>query len=196
MVRSVDSGASWAPQSSGTVNALRDVSAASGTEVWASGAAGAFQTFDGGLTWNVIAAGGSGSNTGVVSDKSGRATYINSIAGITQVQPTIGVPDHAPGAGAGWTSNVTSFGVCLESVAAGAVTDGATWTPNPGCAPVDGAGWRAVPVSTTLPGAQVARAPSGAIAARADLRFGLRVSSNQRAGNYVAPIRFEVLAPG
>lgn len=197
VARTVDGGATWQTSTPNVSYQAGGFDAASSHEaVFASSNNRMFTTYDGGANWVLNMGGGTLNHTGAVLVSSGTAFTSTSVATINKIAPPRVIDDHAPGSGRGWTDNATSFGVCLDSIADGATVDGATWTPVAGCAPVDGVAWRAVPVTTGNPSSLVTRAPNGDTDARAALRFGLKVSSNQAPGDYVAPIRFEVIAPG
>jgi uncharacterized delta-60 repeat protein len=88
------------------------------------------------------------------------------------------------------------FGACLRSVAAGAATDGTTWSVDGGsdCGTTDTDTWYAIPAAS--PGAKIAQNGSlGDNDATVNLRFGVRTSITQPAGIYTAPIIFETVAP-
>lgn len=94
------------------------------------------------------------------------------------------------GAGSDWTTPGTNaFGACLGSVASGAsallATDGS-------CDAADGTDWYEI-TPAALPVARTTVSTTQGAAAR--LRFGLRTTSTQRAGTYIAPIIFSVVAP-
>jgi uncharacterized delta-60 repeat protein len=96
-----------------------------------------------------------------------------------------------------WGAGANTFAVCLDSIANGAVAD---WTAAGAgnCITTNNAVWRDVPDSASLATGKVAHttAPTpvgnGAVAA---LRFGVRNSSAQRPGSYVAPIEITIIAP-
>jgi hypothetical protein len=89
---------------------------------------------------------------------------------------------------ADWTTPATShFGACLRTVANAA----ATWTPDAACGASNGAFWNAVPTTAS----QIASASTGVNNGTANLRFGMRTSSTQPAGDYIAPVTFTVVAP-
>lgn len=88
-----------------------------------------------------------------------------------------------------WAAGSNMFGACLRSVSNGA---SAQWTINAACPASVGAYWNGIPSAAT----KVAyAAAAGTTAATASLRFGLRTSTSQPSGKYVAPITFDVLAP-
>ncbi|MBC7461965.1 MAG: hypothetical protein H7287_11435 [Thermoleophilia bacterium] len=93
-----------------------------------------------------------------------------------------------------WASSSTTtntFGACLRGVAGAA---SATWPTTGSCTSVDGANWNvipAIPVTIASTAAPVPDPPT----AIASLRFGLRTSTSQPAGSYVAPLVFTVIAP-
>ncbi|MCW2973815.1 MAG: hypothetical protein JWN72_2088 [Thermoleophilia bacterium] len=96
---------------------------------------------------------------------------------------------------ADWTTPGTSlFGACLKSVAAGATTDGTTYSTTGNCGTSNADPWRAIAPSTAS-GSRIARAPAGITTAEARLRFGLRTPAAQRPGAYLAPLVFAVVAP-
>jgi hypothetical protein len=99
--------------------------------------------------------------------------------GATIPQYLNGTNDFDQGAGA--------FAACLESIGGAAA---ATWAEAGACSAVDGPEWRAV--TPTMD--QIATTPTGATGSAA-LRFGLHAGAAQVAGDYVAPISFEVVAP-
>lgn len=95
---------------------------------------------------------------------------------------------------ADWSSgsSTSTFGACLRSVADGA---SAVWTTDAACTASDGAHWRGIPSNASAADAKVASSATGMQEATAHLRFGLRPSSSQPTGSYLAPVTFEVLAP-
>ncbi|MCW2927063.1 MAG: hypothetical protein JWM86_1031 [Thermoleophilia bacterium] len=96
-----------------------------------------------------------------------------------------GVTDFATGASA--------FGACLRATSGSTPTAGWPVDPAGTCAASDAAPWRAIPDVAT----SIATTPSiGGMGATASFRFGARAASNQPPGDYEAPLRFEVLAPG
>jgi uncharacterized delta-60 repeat protein len=107
--------------------------------------------------------------------------------------PTVGVADYDDSGGVDWASGAatSAFGACLRAVSGGA---GAVWTPGGPCTLVDGASWNAIPTTPANVATTSALEPDPPDAT-AHLRFGLKVGSTQQVGAYVAPIRFEVIAP-
>jgi uncharacterized delta-60 repeat protein len=98
------------------------------------------------------------------------------------------IPDYGPGND--WaTVGAPLFGVCLEGVVGGSTT----WATDATCPMSDGA-WRAVPTGTA--GALAATTASAGTTGTATFAFGMRAASSTTAGEYVAPVRFEVVAPG
>src|SRR5690606_36254293 len=93
--------------------------------------------------------------------------------------------------GVDWSGSSSMFGVCLSST----TTASAVWDDAAGCPMSDGAHWRAVPATTSLPDARVATTAPMVSNAQAAFRFGFRPSNAQAAGRYVAGIAFEVVAP-
>ena len=98
------------------------------------------------------------------------------------------------------SSNVTTnmFGACLRSVAGGALLDGTTWardTVDGDCADGDADPWKPIVATPGTAGAKVATAPSLSTAAQVNIAFGLRTSTSQAPGRYVAPLAIEVVAP-
>ncbi len=94
-----------------------------------------------------------------------------------------------------WNQGSGMFGACLRELVGGA-TDAGTFAidGNLACTAIDTDPWNDVAPLSSDPGAKVAyRATAGTATAR--LRFGLRTPTSQVAGRYVAPVRFEVLAP-
>jgi uncharacterized delta-60 repeat protein len=98
------------------------------------------------------------------------------------------VPDHASGT-SDWVDGPGMFGTCLRGVGGGAI---ASWTTTGTCTAANGAQWRSVPGTWST----IATAPTSTSGAQAHLRFGLRVPTAQRPDAYVAPIQFQVVAPG
>lgn len=83
------------------------------------------------------------------------------------------------------------FGACLRSVSGGAAGQWAV-DGNATCTAFDTDPWNAIPAAAT----KIAYASSaGTVAATANLRFGIRSSSSQPPGAYLAPITFDVAAP-
>ena len=90
------------------------------------------------------------------------------------------------------------FGACLRDATNGAVSNGTTWTSNLGvaCPASNGAIWRGIPETTADPAALVARTTTATTTnPTATLQFGLRAAGSQPAGDYLAPVSFEVVAP-
>ena len=107
---------------------------------------------------------------------------------------TTTIPDFAAGTD-DWSSATGLFGACLASVA-GAAVDGTTWAVDGGndCLATNADAWNPIVATSASGGSKVAfRATPGT--ATVALRFGLRVPADAPAGSYVAPIRFDVLAP-
>ncbi len=97
-----------------------------------------------------------------------------------------------------WDSTASTtrmFGACLREVVDGAATDGTTWTANASCPATDGDWWRPVVATEGAAGSKVAITPGPDVDAKARLRFGLRIPTNQPPGVYTAPVVFEVVAP-
>lgn len=111
-------------------------------------------------------------------------------AAVMQLDTTT-VPDYQDTVNEWGPTSSSLFGACLNSVAGGAATDGTTWSTTGSCSGADADPWRPVAKAVTT----IAKAPSYAAAAQANLRFGMRVTAGQAAGSYVAPITFEVIAP-
>lgn len=105
----------------------------------------------------------------------------------------VGIPVGDYGAGTTWTTGTSQgmFGSCLQS----ATNVVSSWTPNGTCPMSDGGWWNPIPASSAAATSKVAQAASGVTNASATLKFGLRASATQRAGNYFAPIVFGVVAP-
>lgn len=110
------------------------------------------------------------------------------------IHTTTTVANFAP-AVTDWTAGTNLFGGCLRAVSAGAVTDATTWPATGSCGAVNADPWRPIAATSALAGSKVALAPSGSTTATAHLRFGIRTAGTQPPGGYVAPVRFDVVAP-
>jgi uncharacterized delta-60 repeat protein len=121
----------------------------------------------------------------------------NTSAALVQYNTTQ-ITDYSLGS-ADWSTGSNMFGACLKDVLSGASTGAgpspaATWVANAGC--TTGGSWNAIPTLSTNTGTKIAQTTvTGTVGAVADLRFGIRTSNTQVAGNYAAPITFEVDAP-
>jgi hypothetical protein len=94
-------------------------------------------------------------------------------------------------------ASASAFGVCLRDASAGALTDVSTWTKDADgdCADGDADPWKGVAQTTAGAAAKIAYASGFTSTARVDLRFGVKVATDQPPGVYLAPVTFEVLAP-
>ncbi|MCW2923293.1 MAG: uncharacterized protein JWM98_697 [Thermoleophilia bacterium] len=123
----------------------------------------------------------------------GQATNATLDFGVVRLG-TVTVTDYAVGS-ADFTGGGSMFGACLRGVGAGASTDVSTWTPAGTCSAVSGPSWHAVASGTT--GDKLAfTTVAGTSGATASLRFAARPALSQAPGTYIAPILFEVIAPG
>lgn len=95
---------------------------------------------------------------------------------------------------ADWTTGANSFGACLHTVTAATATWPLAGTGN--CTTSLGGNWKAIPSTSGAAGSAIAQAGIGVTSAVARLRFGLRTATSQPPGMYVAPVSFEVVAPG
>lgn len=171
------------------------------SRVWWLTQSGALDTGYSGNGWHDLPLGVSPNPRAIVDSGDGRATIVGDTSHNGSAPARVArlggeqVLDY--GAGGTWGAGANVFGACLISVAAGAATDGSTWTVDPDgdCADGDADPWRAIPTAGALAAAKVAHAPSTDNDAEARLRFGFRASTSQRPGRYVAPISFEVVAP-
>jgi uncharacterized delta-60 repeat protein len=105
------------------------------------------------------------------------------------------VPDFASGP-ADWDDAGGMFGACLRAVSGGAATDGTTWQVDGAndCAATNGDTWNPIVATSVTAGSKIAyRATPGT--GTVALRFGMRAPAATPPGEYVAPIRFDVLAP-
>jgi hypothetical protein len=84
-----------------------------------------------------------------------------------------------------WSGATAMFGACLEATSATPV-----WTDSADCTAKTPAHWNAIPAVTPSTIATLASG-NGTV----DLRFGMQTPTNQTAGTYYAPLRFEVVAP-
>ena len=91
-----------------------------------------------------------------------------------------------------WAAAGSRFAGCLETLSAGTPGWGVAGTNN--CVIGSPANWRAISATSGDSTALVASTVTGN--ATAALRFGIEGDGAQAKGNYVAPIEFEVLAPG
>jgi len=82
------------------------------------------------------------------------------------------------------------FGACLNT-AISVTTTG--WTEG-ACVSTDSAEWQGIPDNAAV--GSVATAASGQNNASIGMRFGMRALTSQPPGTYIAPIAFEVVAPG
>ncbi len=86
-----------------------------------------------------------------------------------------------------------AFGACLREV--GAFVD-AEWDEDGTCVNTDASTWNPIPPSAAAGGHVIARSlASGLTEGRVWMRFGLGPAPSQRAGEYYAPVTFEVIAP-
>ena len=105
------------------------------------------------------------------------------------------VSDYAVGS-SDFTGGGSMFGACLHTIGAGAATDGTTWTPSATCPASSGTHWHAVPATIGAASKVATAGTSGNSTATAGLLFAVRPGLSQAPGSYVAPVTFEVLAPG
>jgi uncharacterized delta-60 repeat protein len=96
-----------------------------------------------------------------------------------------------------WAGGANTFAACLDSVATGATQDWSLAGAG-NCVTTNNAIWNDIPDTSGAVDAKIAHTtaptPVGS-PAQVRLRFGVRNSSGQRPGTYVAPIAIEVLAP-
>lgn len=96
------------------------------------------------------------------------------------------IADYDDAGGQDWSAG-NMFGICMRTIS-GAAT---TWVTDAACTVADGTHWRSAPDTAVT----VATVASGTTTAVANFRFGMKTPASQRAGVYVAPLEFEVLAP-
>jgi uncharacterized delta-60 repeat protein len=89
-------------------------------------------------------------------------------------------------------ASTSFFAACLRATSGGAF---ATWVASNPCPAADGGFWNDVPAVSEQIAYTTALEPDPPDAT-AHLRFALRAASDQPAGDYIAPITFDVLAPG
>ena len=99
------------------------------------------------------------------------------------------------GGGATWSSGATQsmFGACLET----ATNATPVWTEAAGasaCTKADAAHWHDVPATDDAT-SRVASVASGTTTGSVELVFGIKASSTQPPGDYLAPLTFQVVAP-
>ncbi|MCW2955909.1 MAG: putative photosystem stability/assembly factor-like protein [Thermoleophilia bacterium] len=189
VMRTTDGGATWATRPLPlqftyglTPNDLIDPRRA-----WISSTSGSvIKTEDGGDTWTLVPAPPYMQNLNrVMPIDANRLIAAGDNGTLARSMPSASIPDDIPASGSG-------FGACLASTTG---TSATSW-------PVTGAGncttsapigvWQPIAERPTDAGALVA---STATSATVDLNFGVRISSNQRAGAYRAEIKFEAIAP-
>jgi photosystem II stability/assembly factor-like uncharacterized protein len=194
--RTIDGGTTWslntdygAVNGNGTIASINSgmaVSAWSIGSLWTSGDANA--------TWPQVSGCGCGDWRDVDIAQGGAIVSVGRGGNIGKAAPTSAIPDYAPGGGAGWSDPGGLFGACLRAASNGATLAGDTWaTATSGCSTVGTEPWHAIS-TTDDPASRIARA-TGTNAARVDLRFGMKVADTQKAGTYLAPISFDVIAP-
>ncbi|MCW2921807.1 MAG: uncharacterized protein JWL76_1681 [Thermoleophilia bacterium] len=90
-----------------------------------------------------------------------------------------------------WGTAPSMFAACLRAVSGAA----AGWAvdANADCTTAD-PGWNGLPADATLPAALVASTATPTTTATATIQFGLKISSSQVPGRFLAPIAFEVVA--
>lgn len=90
------------------------------------------------------------------------------------------------------TPSAEAFGVCLSAHAVATID----WAELAGCSQAaDGAHWRAIPATAGASAVVAHTTVVGQAGVSVDLRFGFRPLASRRAGTYVAPITFDVVAP-
>lgn len=160
---------------------------------------------DGIASWEVQAGFGNRANLGVLAldgrlliggtaDRSGT----DSTAAFYQLD-AVTVDDYLDlggGSDRDWSSAATTnmFGMCLRQVGGGASQSAFTVDAGADCAATDADEWYAIPQA---PGAsaKLATLPTSLETGTVMLRFGLRASTTQAPGGYVAPVTFQVVAP-
>jgi uncharacterized delta-60 repeat protein len=123
------------------------------------------------------------------------------VAGASTTQPRISMlrgagsmSSYQAGVSTWSVGSAGMFGACLRAVSGAGVVG--TWTTNASCPASDGAYWNGIPTSTGVGSAKVAASTtSGLASASASVRFGVRTSTSQPPGSYVAPVTFQVVAP-
>jgi uncharacterized delta-60 repeat protein len=124
----------------------------------------------------------------VVGSRTPAAGAVNGLFGAFTATP---VADY-DGVAASWTgASASVFGACVHASASAALTG---WTQDAACSTAtDGAMWKAVPDTQAL--GSVATTATNVTTGSVGLRFAFRTTASQRAGLYVAPMAFEVVAP-
>ena len=106
---------------------------------------------------------------------------------------TVTVPDYVDST-TDWDTvapNDGFFGACMSGVSGGAA---ATWVVDAACTTTDDPWWNAIPTTPTKIASTAAFEPDP-VDATASLKFAFRAPSSQPAGQYLAPVSFEVIAP-
>lgn len=187
-----DFGATWTSTFLTGASTIGGVDTANdGQTVWVTDShSRMLRSLDGGVTWTFISSTPkTHAGRGLVAFSSYDAVAVQDSNYVKIPDDPIQVPDY-DGAAASW-GGTGFFGVCLRA-APGA---GSTWPTTGSCTTTDGTNWRALPLHGGLASASVAsRATPGTITA--SLRFGMKVPVAQPLGVYLAPVVFEVLAPG
>lgn len=171
-----------------STNTVVALTAPSEDVVWALSETQVARSVDGGITWVLLT---TPALQGVLKGL-GAADATSSVTaglGNTVLAASTGlaIPDYAVGS-ADWGGTSSAFGACLHTLSSGTPAWPLAGAGN--CTPANPGNWRGIGISDDA----VASAAPGAFPIAA-FRFGLRTSSSQPAGGYVAGISFWVVAP-
>jgi photosystem II stability/assembly factor-like uncharacterized protein len=184
---STDAGATWtsAPVAGGAGEVL-GARFTSDQRLWLLAGGKIVVSDDAGATFTTIATSpGKPSNLDVLDANTVLTSGLGRL--LAASRPTVSVPDVAAGTALGAGAG-SAFGACLL-----ATTATPAWTPDGTCAAASTTAWKPVPVNSADANATIASIPGGS--ATADIVYGLRVSTSQAPGSYLAHISYDVVAP-
>lgn len=187
--RTSDLGVTWASASIGSSNGVGGDIAPDGA-IWITGEFNSsLVSTNNGASWTAWT-GGPTSKLGMdaMALSATQAVLVADGNGTKTSDAPVGFPDY-DGAGSSWTGS-GFFGICLR--AAPGTTS--TWPTDGTCEEVNHVEWRAIPLNGGLATSSVATT-LGSGTTTASFRFGMKVTTSQAAGNYVAPITLELTAP-
>lgn len=191
LYRSMDAGATWTVVAApGTHNNAKTITMADSNTVFVGGLNTLRQSLDGGSTYSALSL-----NFHVIYGIAAfdRTSFVTVGDGGTHgtTGSTGSVPDYVLNSTDFYDHGTEAFGACLRST-----TGTPTWIPNVTCdQSVDGTHWRGIPTTLDVT-SEVARTTSGDGIRNANLRFGIRVSATEPAGELSAGLTFLLVAPG
>lgn len=195
VMRSPDRGATWTGWTLPNTVTFEGIDARTPNDAAVAGVNGiVYVTTDAGATWRRQTNPLTGNDyRSVVWLDDLRLVVVGQGGSALRMVPATGPADF--GAGGTWSSGTNAFGVCLQDAGLSAVAmawteDAAGATPGQ-CVPDDADPWNALPTTAV----DIARTNIAGETGRVDLVWGFRVASNQPAGEYRAPLAFEVVAP-